>query len=231
MGGYPYQDAREIPVRAFKLLADGTRQQVDLAFLENNEPTNGGDGNGALDGMWNPQKVVGGGREVLFILDHDYSDGTTPPTQNMFSDFKGVSYIFTPKRRSPTNPQIFRSGDRIYVSPTQSNDPGDTYRIDTGSLLVSVLDPPVPMALRLLPASPNPFNPTTTLRFQLPTAGRASLVVYDLLGRAVRRVFDGPFSAGDHAVSFTADGLPSGVYLVRLASGGHAETRRITLLR
>ncbi len=88
-----------------------------------------------------------------------------------------------------------------------------------------------PDAFRLLPASPNPFNPTTTIRFQLPTTGRASLVVYDLLGRAVRRVFDESFSAGDHAVSFTADGLPSGTYLIRLASGDFSETRRITLLR
>jgi len=95
----------------------------------------------------------------------------------------------------------------------------------------------VPVAPGLeLAAAPNPFNPATTLRFTLPTAGRAVLDVFDVAGRRVARLVDGERTAGAHDVRWTAvdhagRSLPSGTYLVRLRAGTATATARLALLK
>jgi ligand-binding sensor domain-containing protein len=87
---------------------------------------------------------------------------------------------------------------------------------------------------------PNPFNPQTNIRFVLePSAGElyagdpvpARLAVYDLLGREMAVLLDGPLPSGTHRVVFDGSSLPSGVYIYRLRIGGRSETRRMLLLR
>jgi len=63
---------------------------------------------------------------------------------------------------------------------------------------------------------PNPFNPQTTIRFNLPEAYHIRLVVYDVMGRQVATLAEGTISAGTHEVTFDAGDLPSGMYLYRL---------------
>ena len=82
-----------------------------------------------------------------------------------------------------------------------------------------------------LEAFPNPLASATTVRFGLAEASEVRLVVYDALGREVARLADGPRSAGWHAARFDASGLPSGLYVVRLTAGVHAETIPVTVLR
>lgn len=84
--------------------------------------------------------------------------------------------------------------------------------------------------------APNPFNPSTTLRWHLPEAGPVSLVVYDLAGRRVATLVDSTQPAGDGAVTWhgTDDrGHPvaSGAYLYRLTTSTDAQTRRMVLVR
>ena len=78
---------------------------------------------------------------------------------------------------------------------------------------------------------PNPFNPTTDLRFSLAETGHALLVVYDVTGREVVRLVDGTLEAGSHEYRFEASHLPSGVYLARLTAGDFTATRRIVLAK
>lgn len=83
-----------------------------------------------------------------------------------------------------------------------------------------------------LAGTPNPFNPSTTLRYEIPAAGPVTLDVYDTSGRLVSRLVDGYREAGEHtAVWSPGNGTPSGVYLVRLRSGSQDETAKITLVR
>ncbi len=80
-------------------------------------------------------------------------------------------------------------------------------------------------------AFPNPFVRSTEIAFELDRAADVSLVVYDVRGRAVATLADGPMEAGPHRVAFDASRLPSGVYVYRLAAGGRVETGRVTLVR
>ncbi|MBN2171216.1 MAG: T9SS type A sorting domain-containing protein [Candidatus Krumholzibacteriota bacterium] len=96
--------------------------------------------------------------------------------------------------------------------------------------------PETPVPVLRLGGYPNPFNPATTLRFEQPALGRAALRVYDVSGRLVRTLIDGPLGAGGHTVVW--DGrddagrpLATGVYLARLESAGRVETRKLTLLK
>ncbi len=83
----------------------------------------------------------------------------------------------------------------------------------------------------VLTAYPNPARGASTLRLTLPSPQVATVAVYDLLGRRVAVLHDGPLAAGEHTLSFDAADLPSGVYLVRAAVGGEVTTRRITVVR
>ena len=69
---------------------------------------------------------------------------------------------------------------------------------------------------------PNPFNPTTTIKFSLPEEGHVKLLVYDMQGRIVGRLLDGSVAAGNHMMTWDAGHLPSGVYLYRIEADGGA---------
>lgn len=82
-----------------------------------------------------------------------------------------------------------------------------------------------------LSAHPNPFNPLTTLSYTLPETGTARLEIYNLAGTRVAVLAEGRQEAGLHQVRFTAQGLPSGVYISRLRAGVHEESARLLLLK
>lgn len=89
----------------------------------------------------------------------------------------------------------------------------------------------------LLPPSPNPFNPRTTVAFELPARGPATLRVFDASGRAVATLLDGQvLEEGRHALAW--DGrddagrpAPGGLYLLRLEAAGGVQVRKAALLK
>ena len=83
---------------------------------------------------------------------------------------------------------------------------------------------------------PNPFNPSTTIKFAVPQAGRVSLNVYDLAGRLVRTLVDADLPAADHAVvwdgrDLTGRQVASGTYYYRLNADGFVETKQMMLIK
>ena len=78
---------------------------------------------------------------------------------------------------------------------------------------------------------PNPFNPNTIITFKLPHAVHVSLKVYDVLGKEVATLVNEVRNVGNHAVSFDASGLPSGVYLCTLQAGSFTETKKMILMK
>ncbi len=89
---------------------------------------------------------------------------------------------------------------------------------------------------RLHPATPNPFNPTTRIRFDLDRSERVNVSVYTLGGRLVRTLLDERRDAGVHEVTWdgrTAAGDPvgSGVYLYRMEADSGVESRKMILVR
>jgi hypothetical protein len=88
-----------------------------------------------------------------------------------------------------------------------------------------------PPAFVLDEVYPNPFVSAAEVRFGLPEPADVTLVVYDMLGREVARLADGPAEAGWHRARLDAIDLPGGVYVVQLRAGGSVESVRVTLVR
>lgn len=97
-------------------------------------------------------------------------------------------------------------------------------------------DGEAPVRFELLPNLPNPFNPSTAIRFALPQSAPVRLVIYDVRGRRVRSLLDATLESGFHRREW--DGrddegrlVASGVYLVQLRSGAIDQSRRMVLVR
>ena len=78
---------------------------------------------------------------------------------------------------------------------------------------------------------PNPFNPNTVISYSLPTAGYVAVRVYDLSGRLVQTLVNRDEEAGNYLVKFDGTSLSSGIYFVRIETGGLVKTIRISLLK
>jgi hypothetical protein len=97
------------------------------------------------------------------------------------------------------------------------------------------VEPPVgravPEGFALKQSYPNPFNPVTNITFEVPRSMRATLRVYDLLGRQAAVLVNGQVPAGSHTVTFDGSNLASGVYLAQLVAGDFSATQRLVLLK
>lgn len=89
----------------------------------------------------------------------------------------------------------------------------------------------MPQQFALQGAYPNPFNPTTEIRYQMPEAGQVSLKVFDTTGRLVTTLVNGQEEAGQHSVTFDGSKLASGVYLYTLTAGANQAVGKMVLLK
>ena len=91
-------------------------------------------------------------------------------------------------------------------------------------------------AYRLLQNYPQPFNPATTIQYELPDASHVCIRVFDVTGKALRTLVDGQVPAGVHAVVWHGEDdagrpLASGVYVCTMTAGAHVSARKMVLTR
>jgi hypothetical protein len=112
------------------------------------------------------------------------------------------------------------SGKGIYLLATSSN--------------VSAVVPNLrlPEQFMLYSNYPNPFNPSTTIKFSLNTASKVYMSVYDITGKIVDVIMKGEFkSAGTYSIIFNAGGLTSGVYFLQIKAGNYSKTQKMVYLK
>jgi len=83
---------------------------------------------------------------------------------------------------------------------------------------------------------PNPFNPSTEIRYQLPQLDKVQIVIYNVLGQEVRTLVNGKQEAGRYTVTWNADNeqgykVPSGMYFLRMKAGSFMANRKLLLLK
>lgn len=123
-----------------------------------------------------------------------------------------------------------------HVCAMNASDTGDysaPASITTGDSVETGVDEfeRVPLSFRLSQNFPNPFNPTTVIRYRLPVTSNVTLNVYDVLGREVSKLVEGRQNPGEHSVTFNAAGLPSGVYFYRLSAGTFVKTMKLMIMK
>jgi photosystem II stability/assembly factor-like uncharacterized protein len=112
-------------------------------------------------------------------------------------------------------------------------DSGTILRTTSGGLMDVAERGPLfsPSSFVLCQSYPNPFNPSTTIAYELPQSSEVTLSVYDMLGREVSVLVNDRREAGVHKVKFDGAGLASGVYFYRLQVGDFVQTRKFVLLK
>ena len=123
--------------------------------------------------------------------------------------------------------------------------PGITWDVDSifGETFTEVIELNVgenpnriPTRFHLYPAFPNPFNPITTLRYELPENGLVNIIIYDMLGKQVKTLINQTQDAGYRSVIWDATndyGKPvsAGIYLYQIQAGEYMQTKKMVLLK
>ncbi len=166
----------------------------------------------ASDGVLDPvARLLGVNGELthpspgIGVYVFDYTAPGTPGTQTLYA--AGLS-------GGASGPWNFATNKLIYV---------DLVASEQGS------SPPPGFFLRQ--NFPNPFNPSTRIRFSIPEKAPTTLKVYNVLGELVSVLVDGWLEPGEYSVSWNPRGFPSGVYIYRLKSRDATETKRLVLLK
>jgi hypothetical protein len=89
----------------------------------------------------------------------------------------------------------------------------------------------IPKEFSLCEAYPNPFNPSTVIRYSLPVNSWVTLKIYNLLGQEISTLVDEFQDAGFRSVGWDASGIPTGMYFYRLQTKDYVETKKLILLR
>jgi hypothetical protein len=126
---------------------------------------------------------------------------------------------------------------KLYFNVHSSVDPAGEIRGNIGvgtptATSVDQVSSSVPAAFDLKQNFPNPFNPSTTIEFDLPEKTHVSLKIYNVLGQEVANLVDEVRQAGNQKVTFDASRFATGIYLYRLTgSNGFAKTMKMLLLK
>lgn len=91
--------------------------------------------------------------------------------------------------------------------------------------------PDIPESVKLNPNYPNPFNPATTISYELKEDSEVLLSIWNIVGQRVVTLVDGMKEAGQHTASWNASEMPSGIYIAQLEVGGEVFIRKMTLIK
>lgn len=154
--------------------------------------------------------------DEIYVLEPD-SQGVLQLTWDLF--FVGV----------PPETSVPVPGDQFVFRTHKPFRPGDTFTFKgtiTSVGIGSLSEIPL-----LFQNFPNPFNPSSTIRYGLPSRSYVTLTVFNTLGQKVAQLINEEMEAGYHEVKFDGSKLASGIYFYRLQAGSYAETKRLLLLR
>ena len=113
---------------------------------------------------------------------------------------------------------------RIKVRNTS---PSTNYAISADDFTITTYE----MGSNVAEITPNPFNSTTRIRFQIPDETRLSLIIYDIIGRKVAVLENGVFQAGEHEAVWDASNMASGIYFLQMKTGDFQDTKKLLLLK
>jgi beta-galactosidase len=91
--------------------------------------------------------------------------------------------------------------------------------------------PAIPARFELEQNFPNPFNPSTVIRYNVPENSFVTITVCDVLGREVETLVNGQTIAGAHSAVWNSAGKPSGIYFYRIRSGNFADTKKMIVVK
>ncbi|MDP2209107.1 MAG: FlgD immunoglobulin-like domain containing protein, partial [Bacteroidota bacterium] len=271
--GYWYQDhemyplgnpalGRTIPFTVWEIdNKTGLERQLDVAIIERNDTLYkimaGSTGNdslvyiykGNVDGKWNPSPlnnfISQSGDEVILILNTTYSD--SPKVQyTVRGDWRNrqYPYQYAVWMRRLNSTSIYTDGDVLEITPYFPLTENDVFVFNPLKLLSVENQNQIPDKFALCNNYPNPFNPQTAIRYDMPVAGKVVLEIYNLLGQKIRTLINEEQETGRYSVVWNGltdnqNLVSSGVYFYRLVvsssnplrSDNYTITKKMVLIR
>ena len=156
---------------------------------------------------------------------HDvYFGSSNPPA--FLGNHTGINFD-PPGELSPGTTYYWQINERNSAGMT----PGPLWQFTVQPSSSPVPPSLLPESLSLGPVYPNPFNSTVTVRFALPRAADATVALFDVTGQQVAVLTQGVLPAGEHRIEWGSSGFGSGIYFVRLTSGGEARMVKVIALK
>ncbi len=159
-----------------------------------------------------------------------------PSAQTRFLRISGRSYIYDWKNvaMDEMDEETYRQKHQEMIAGSKPMDLAIAelafFKQDS-TAAVTIEETVSPASFHLAQNFPNPFNPTTNIRFSTPSAGRVKLTVYNLHGKEVRTLINGEVPAGAHLATFDGSDLASGIYFCRLEAGELVATQKMVLTK
>lgn len=154
----------------------------------------------------------------------EFADGFIPESQIVLHLWDGNSEYLLQTKTVSGSDLIYESRGTVVVNPT--------FWSPTG------IDAPaeIPTAFQLYQAYPNPFNPTTTIRYGLPEPSYVTINIYDLRGQLVKRLVDDRRSAGFYSVTWDGTNIrneqtATGVYFYQMIAGKHRFNQKVVYVK
>jgi photosystem II stability/assembly factor-like uncharacterized protein len=107
----------------------------------------------------------------------------------------------------------------------------DVWSFGTTSVGINQISTSVPSAFKVYDAYPNPFNPSTRIKFDVPKSSSVRILIYDMTGRQVDNLFEGNVSAGTFETVWKADKFNSGIYLIKFVANDFSMAKKLMLVK
>lgn len=190
--------------------------------------TNGGDMT-AGDTIWTRQRQFYSDPDSNHVIGQEFKFGIRGGDNEGGDGGYGLNHIENIEDANPTMTihSQFGSINPIFYS---------SWDFDLGEINGLADEGAIVRTSRLVGNYPNPFNPVTTIRFELAKVQEVKLVVYDVIGREVTRLLNGPQQAGVHKVLWNGrdtrgNTVSTGVYFYRLTAGKYSKTMKMILMK
>ncbi len=121
-------------------------------------------------------------------------------------------------------------GPVLKTERQESKEPRFILTVSPGSM-EQANSPDIPESVKLNPNYPNPFNPATTISYELKEDSEVLLSIWNIVGQRVVTLVDGMKEAGEHTATWNASEMPSGIYIAQLEVAGEVFIRKMTLIK
>jgi len=168
--------------------------------------------------VWNKD-----GRMYTDFVMSDYKESVINPASTEVENYATWNLVWYKSN--------WKIGDEIQVLYRSPITPNDKFSF-TAPQPFNKKEYATPASFQLLQNFPNPFNPTTTIRFDLPEDNIVKLEIFNILGQRVRSLINNEFyEGGTYDVQFNGRGLSSGVYFYRIEFGSYFDVKKMLLLK
>ena len=194
--------------------------------------------NGAIELNWVTESEID---NLGFLIDRSLdpiSGFTTIADYRFDSELQGQGSVTHRTDYSYTDREVAPGTKYYYVLSDVTGNPehGEPVTRHTDKMVNAVPDRPyedlaIIKGFRMFKTYPNPFNPKTTLSYDLVRDGDITLTIYDIAGRKVEELYSGFQIAGPYEINWQPQEIPAGVYFGRLTNGDRAEIQKLILLK